>query len=164
MPRRRGRIQGHQSETLGHGNARRSTVGACRRRWVFVMPRHVGQLVAAGPTFRGMERIFSTEVEKIDGATLIHVRGEIDIVTAERLRDAIEPFLGPEQRIVLDFAEVHFMDSSCLNVLVPARGSLTADGGSLVLRNPSAMARRVLNATGLQDLLDEDARDNPTST
>jgi anti-anti-sigma factor len=110
-----------------------------------------------------MESDFSTEVETIDGATLIHVRGAIDMSTAERLRDAIEPFLGPEQRIVLDFAEVHFMDSMCLNVLVQARGSLTADGGSLVLRNPSAMARRILHTTGLQDLLDEDARDNPTS-
>jgi anti-sigma B factor antagonist len=110
-----------------------------------------------------MEPTFSTEVEKSDGVTLIHVRGEIDMETAERLRDAIEPHLGPDQRIVLDFSSVDFMDSSCLKVLVQARGSLTADGGSLVLRNPSAMARRVLGATGLQDLLDEDAYDNPPS-
>jgi anti-sigma B factor antagonist len=110
-----------------------------------------------------MDPTFSTEVEKSDGATLIHVRGEIDMETAGRLRDAIEPHLGPDQRIVLDFSDVEFMDSSCLKVLVQARGSLTADGGSLVLRNPSAIARRMLDATGLQDLLDEDAHDNPPS-
>lgn len=106
---------------------------------------------------------FSTDVEKIDGATLIHVRGEIDIATCGRLRDAIESHLGPEQKIVLDLSGVDFMDSSCLKVLVQARGTLTADGGSLVLRNPSRAARRLLEVTDVQDLLDEDAQDNPTS-
>ena len=110
-----------------------------------------------------MEPNFSTEVETLEGATLIRVRGEIDMATCERLRDAIEPHLGPAQRLVLDFSGVEFMDSSCLKVLVQARGALTADGGSLVLRNPSQMARRLLNATELQDMLDDDARDHPPS-
>ena len=110
-----------------------------------------------------MEPNFSTEVETLEGATLIRVRGEIDIATCERLRDAIESHLGPEQKIVLDFAGVEFMDSSCLNVLVQARGALTADGGSLVLRNPSPLARRLLEIAALQDLLDDDARDHPPS-
>ena len=90
-----------------------------------------------------MEPNFSTEVETLEGATLIHVRGEIDIATCGRLRDVIEPHLGPAQRLVLDFSGVEFMDSSCLKVLVQARGALTADGGSLVLRNPSQIARRL---------------------
>ena len=108
--------------------------------------------------------IFSTEVEAVDGAVLIHVEGEIDIATCERLRDAIEPHMGPHQSIVLDFAGVRFMDSSCLNVLLQARGRLTADGGSLVLRNPSEMARRLLTAVQAQDLLDTDAEDHPPTS
>jgi anti-sigma B factor antagonist len=100
---------------------------------------------------------FATDVTQIDGATVIHVRGEIDFVTCERLRDAIEPHLAPDQTIVLDFSGVEFMDSSCLKVLVKARGMLTADGGSLVLRNPSEAARRLLTAARAEYLLDEDA-------
>jgi anti-anti-sigma factor len=49
------------------------------------------------------------------------------------------------------------MDSACLNVLVQARGTLTADGGSLFLRNPSLAAHRVLTVSGLEDLLQTDA-------
>lgn len=105
---------------------------------------------------------FSTEVNATDEATVILVRGEIDLATAGRLRDAIEPHMGPKQTIVLDLSEVEFMDSSSLNVLVQARGRLTQDGGSLVLRNPSSAAHRVLTVAGATDLLETDARDHPS--
>ena len=98
---------------------------------------------------------FSTEGVRECDATVIYVRGEIDMATAGRLRDAIEPHLGPRQTIVLDLAGVAFINSSCINVLVQARGTLTADGGSLMLRNPSQMARRLLTITGLEDLLQD---------
>ncbi len=89
---------------------------------------------------------FSTEVAQEGDATVILVRGEIDMATCERLRDAIEPHLGPQQTIVLDLSGVRFMDSSCLHVLLQARGTLTADGGSLVLRNPSNAAHLLLTS------------------
>jgi anti-anti-sigma factor len=104
---------------------------------------------------------FRTDVAKIDGGTVILVHGEIDLATCERLRDAIEPHLGPRQTIILDLADVHFMDSSCLKVLVQARGSLTEDGGSLMLRNPSHAARRLLDAAGVEFLLAHE--DDPPS-
>ena len=104
---------------------------------------------------------FSTEVTQTGDATIIHVRGEIDISTCGRLRDAIEPHLGPEQILVLDLSEVQFMDSACLRVLLQARGRLTVDGGSLVLRNPSDAARRLLTAAQAEDLLQADADENP---
>ncbi len=97
---------------------------------------------------------FSVVVERVDGQVIVHVGGEIDIATCEQLRDAIEPHLGPQQTMVLDLAGVGFMDSSCLRILQQARGTLTADGGSLILRNPSVAARRLLTAAGVQELLD----------
>ncbi|MBA2455767.1 MAG: STAS domain-containing protein [Nocardioidaceae bacterium] len=100
---------------------------------------------------------FSTDVAQDGDATVIHVRGEIDLATCERLRDAIEPHLGPAQTIVLDLSGVAFMDSSCMDLLVQARGRLTSDGGSLVLRNPSNSARLVLAASQAEDLIEADS-------
>jgi anti-anti-sigma factor len=111
-----------------------------------------------------MPENFSTEVNATDEATVIHVRGEIDMATAGRLRDAIEPHMGPEQTIVLDLSDVEFMDSSCLSVLVQARGRLTEHGGSLVLRNPSRAAHRVLTVAGATDLLETEAREHPSDS
>jgi anti-sigma B factor antagonist len=103
---------------------------------------------------------FSTEVNTTADGTVIHVRGELDVATAGRLRDVIEPHMGPKQTIVLDFSEVEFMDSSCLHILVQARGELTENGGSLILRNPSSAAHRVLTILDATDLLETDARDH----
>ena len=107
---------------------------------------------------------FSTEVNATDEATVIHVRGEIDIATAGRLRDVIEPHMGPKQTIILDLSEVDFMDSSALHVLVQARGQLTENGGSLILRNPSTAAHRLLTVAGANDLLETDAQDHPSDS
>jgi anti-sigma B factor antagonist len=99
---------------------------------------------------------FSVDVVEEAGATVAHVRGEVDLLTCGLLRDAIEPYLGPAQTVVLDLSEVTFMDSQMLNLLVQARGRLTEDGGSLVLRNPSTAARRLLTTAEMSDLLDEE--------
>jgi anti-anti-sigma factor len=100
---------------------------------------------------------FSTEVVREHGLIVIYVRGEVDMATAGRLRDAIEPHMGPGQTIVLDFAGVVFLDSQCLKVLIRARGTLTADGGSLMLRNPSRAAHRLLTTFAIEELLQIDA-------
>jgi anti-sigma B factor antagonist len=104
---------------------------------------------------------FSTELAQTGDATVIYVRGEIDLATCERLRDVIEPHLGPRQSVVLDLSGVEFVDSSGLRVLEQARGTLTADGGSLILRNPSEAARRLLTVTETEDLLQADAVEHP---
>ena len=107
---------------------------------------------------------FSTEVAQEGNATVIHVHGEIDMATCERLRDAIEPHLGPQQTIVLDLSGVRFMDSSCIGVLLQARGTLTADRGSLVLRNPSRAARLLLTTARVEHLLQTDADQHPPNS
>ena len=88
-----------------------------------------------------------------DGPEVVaHVSGEIDMATCGRLRDAIEGHLGPGQHLVLDLSGVTFMDSSCLGVLEDAATKLTADGGSLILRNPSRAAHRLLSVAGMTRL------------
>ena len=124
--------------------------------------------VAAGVSVRifsgAMTDDFSAEVTQDGATTVIHLRGDIDLATGGRLRDAIEPHLGPEQTIVLDFSEVTFCDSACLAVLVQARGRLTADGGSLVLRNPSGLPRRILTIAQAQGLIDIDIEDQSSDS
>lgn len=104
---------------------------------------------------------FTVVVAEESGQTVAHVTGEIDIATCERLRDAIEPHLGRGQRVVLDLSGVRFMDSSCLRVLLQAHTTLTGDGGSLILRNPSDVAQRLLSLSGLTELFDIEAAQPP---
>jgi len=98
----------------------------------------------------------TTVVHNRDGI-VIHLSGEVDIAACERLRDVIEPNMGPQQTIILDLSGVEFIDSSSLRILVQARGALGTDGGSLKLRNPSVAAQRLLTLAGIEALLDDDA-------
>ena len=124
-----------------------------------VIPAPIAGLIGCG--YGARVDLFSTKVVRVDGATVIYVQGELDMATAERLRDAIEPQMGPDQTIVLDLSGVEFMDSACIKVLVHARGQLTADGGSLLLRNPSQIAHRLLTVAGVEFVLAEDLDEHP---
>jgi anti-sigma B factor antagonist len=111
-----------------------------------------------------MPNEFSTEVSEAADGIVIYVRGEMDMATVGQLRDAIEPHLGPDQTIVLDLSGVAFMDSQCFHVLVKARSTLTADGGSLILRNPSQAARKLLGLVDAQRFLVIEASEHPART
>lgn len=94
------------------------------------------------------------------GATVLRVLGELDIATAGRLWERLEPAIldGP-RRLVLDMAETTFIDSTGLTVLIRAHKLLGRVGGRLVLRDPAAPVTRVLTVSGLFEVLDvEDGR------
>jgi hypothetical protein len=48
-----------------------------------------------------------------------------------------------------------------LEVLVQARGKLTRDRGSLILRNPSSLAHPLLTVADVEFVLSEDAPEHP---
>jgi anti-anti-sigma factor len=101
----------------------------------------------------GEARVEVTEVNETGDEIVAHVVGEL--ATVERFRDAIQPYVGRRQRLVLDLSAVTFMDTSCLKVLMQTRAELREVDGVLVLRNPSPRARRTLTAARLLELLDE---------
>jgi anti-sigma B factor antagonist len=93
--------------------------------------------VAAGPT------------------TTVALVGELDPATAPQLDDQVQQILTDESvsRIVLDLAGLTFLDSSGLRVFVTAREALRARGGELALSNPSTNTQRLLDITGLGEVI-----------
>lgn len=83
--------------------------------------------------------------------TVLVVRGELDTVVREDFAAAVADALAgaPDAPLVVDLAGVTFMDSSALAVLIGA----TNEGHQIVVRDASAAARRVLEATGLTEVL-----------
>jgi anti-anti-sigma factor len=56
----------------------------------------------------------------------------------------------------MDLSEVTFADSSLLNVLAEARNGMRDAGGSLLLRNPSDVTRKLLTIGQLDDLVQDE--------
>ncbi|MFG6191701.1 STAS domain-containing protein [Nonomuraea sp. JJY05] len=88
------------------------------------------------------------------GGTLIEVVGEVDAATADQLTACIErdhPDAGLP--LVLDLSGVSFMDSSGLHVLVQQFHRLDERGAGLYLAAPHERVRRILQLTGVDQLL-----------
>jgi anti-anti-sigma factor len=86
-----------------------------------------------------------------DRAVLV-LRGELDPHTAPRLQDEIDRAMEDDAKVViLDLAELGFIDSSGLRVIISAHKEAAERGGRLVLRSPSPTAKRLLDITGLLD-------------
>jgi anti-sigma B factor antagonist len=85
-----------------------------------------------------------------DGTAVVRVEGEIDISTVGAVRTAMATAIerSPD-RLVFDLAGVDFMDSSGIAVLLQARKAVR----SIHIRNPSTVVRRLIELTGLADIL-----------
>lgn len=93
--------------------------------------------------------------EDLDAETrVISVGGEVDLYSAPEFKEALEQALEADRRrIVLDFSEATFIDSTALGVIMSGSKRLSAKGGSLaiVCSNPAPL--RVFQIAGFDRLL-----------
>lgn len=105
------------------------------------------------PTNPGVDLDVTSEVDGT--AATVSIRGELDVYTAPQLRTRLhELFDGGVSEITLDLADLSFIDSSGLGVIVGALKRLRERDGNLVLRAPSRSTSKVLEITGLSRILD----------
>jgi anti-sigma B factor antagonist len=96
---------------------------------------------------------FRADIVSQGDETIVRVAGEIDVATAPVLRDVLDLALERGRILVVDIAAVDFMDSCAADVLEQAAVLARAGQGSLTLRNPTRMARKLLGLLGLEWLL-----------
>jgi anti-anti-sigma factor len=88
------------------------------------------------------------------GTAVLAVRGELDLASYRSLEEALGRALEScPKSVVLDLAELEFMDVAGLRSVLRAQESLTAAGKRLVLAAPAPGVRRLLALTGQEDAL-----------
>lgn len=100
---------------------------------------------------------------RVDGASLsaesrgdtmiITISGDLDIVTSPQLDECLTQAETSHSRIILDFGEVTFLDTSALAVIVGHWKKAEATGGSLALASARYRYTKTLWITGLADKL-----------
>ncbi len=89
------------------------------------------------------------EIAKHDGGFVVRLAGELDVYNAAVVREALAQTAEQEpERVVVDLAEVGFVDSTMLGVLVETRAVLR-NRRALLLAAPGLQVRRALEVSGL---------------
>lgn len=92
----------------------------------------------------------------MDQVTLLELRGRVVLGDeTSRLQEKVKGLLGEGwNRIIVDMAEVNYIDSSGLATLISCSRSARKQGGDLKLVNPSKRVRDILSITRLDAVLE----------
>lgn len=100
---------------------------------------------------------WSLTIEQIGSETVLRASGALDLDTAGRLRAAATSALRQAHSaptLTVDLAEVTFLDSTGLGVLVTLWHEARNAGGKFQVSRPSPAATRILEITGVDALFD----------
>lgn len=96
-------------------------------------------------------RPFDIQVHHLDGCARVELRGEVDILAADDLRDALRglAFRYDAEQITIDCSGLSFIDLSAIGQLIALSNRLA--GGRPALSGVPAFLARVLRITGVID-------------
>lgn len=85
---------------------------------------------------------------------VVNVSGRVDTVFAPELEQAVKPYFTRQGiTFVFDFAEVEYVSSSGLRIVLMAHKQITAQGGKFVLRNLIPDVRSIIDITGFSRII-----------
>src|SRR6202453_595979 len=91
---------------------------------------------------------FSLTSRDLPGLHIVALHGELDLASADGVAEAVVEIAG--STLVVDVADLSYMDSSGIGALVVARKRIRAKGlGELVVTRPTAIVQKVLEIVGL---------------
>jgi anti-sigma B factor antagonist len=97
---------------------------------------------------------FSVSVDFTETQAVLNVRGEVDMATVPELGVLVDAVIGQGYKsVVLDLAELAFMDASGLRVIAGGASRLRSSGGEVVLRSPPPIVQRILDITRLTEVV-----------
>jgi len=89
----------------------------------------------------------------LDGQKLVlTVEGRLDTTTAPELESVIKTSLEGIEELVFDFAELEYISSAGLRVLLSAQKVMNAQG-TMVVKNISETVDEIFEVTGFSDIL-----------
>jgi anti-anti-sigma factor len=89
-------------------------------------------------------------------APIVFLAGEMDLDCAEGLRAAVAEAAAGAQTVVLDFANVQFIDSSGTGIFVRLCLDMKSQGTPIAARNLSLAVRGVFDMLRVRELVGDD--------
>jgi anti-anti-sigma factor len=97
---------------------------------------------------------FDIDASFVGDQTILTLRGEVDVHAAPELGAYLDSMIGRGHlNIVLDMAELDFLDASGLSAIAGETIRLKLSGGSLTVRTPSLLVAHLLDVTGFAKMI-----------
>lgn len=94
------------------------------------------------------------DIEYEDEIPVIVARGECDLVTSRKLRDAVDDLIKAGHcKIVFDMRDMTYIDSSGFRVLLETKNKVAELNGDIALVSLTAPVERVFNLLRLGELI-----------
>ena len=89
-----------------------------------------------------------------NGEHVVSISGRVDTITSADLEVAVSAIWAePAITLVFDCAQMEYISSSGLRVVLKAHKQVTAAGGKFILRNLNREVRSVIDLTGFSRIL-----------
>ncbi len=96
--------------------------------------------------------VMTITVNKAEGNLSIEVQGRLDTTTAPQLEACLKQNIGDIQNLELDFAQLEYISSAGLRVLLAAQKVMNRQG-AMVVKNVNDTVMEVFEITGFSDIL-----------
>jgi anti-anti-sigma factor len=120
-------------------------------------PAGVCAAPATGPDarsgFPALPQLFTAAVQLDAERAVVMLRGELDLMSVAVLVDCFARIAPPIHEVVLDFAELDFIECAGLHALAAATHAAVAHGGSLRIRSPRPQLQRLLNLVNFEQIV-----------
>ncbi|HEX5584209.1 STAS domain-containing protein [Gaiella sp.] len=101
-----------------------------------------------------MESIdFEVVTEETSTGLRVVVRGDLDLATVDALRSTLEDAHAASKDVAVDLHACTFLDSSALKAIADAGRRAGEAGVGFVVMKPSPQAARVLEISGLNEIV-----------
>ena len=97
----------------------------------------------------------NVDIKSENGYAVAMLNGEIDHHNAKEIREEIDRFIIANQpkELAIDFADISFMDSSGIGLIMGRYKLISECGGRLVVKNPRQYIKRVLKISGIERIV-----------
>lgn len=91
---------------------------------------------------------------EIENEVTVGIEGRLDTVTAPELDKALAPYYeSPAMLITIDCADMSYISSAGLRVVLTAHKCMTKKGGSIVVKNLNKEVHSVFELTGFISII-----------
>ena len=105
------------------------------------------------PDVHDDHEMFAVDVLRGSSGPVVAVHGEFDLSAVEPVRRCIDGVRRSGRPLIVDLSGTTFIDSAGLKVLLEAYQAQGRNDEAVVLRNPSPAVRRIIDMTGICELI-----------